>query len=261
MHPLPCFLFYWVIVLNNDKACDILYSYLKELYMNFEPYNPFARLKPNEWVLWLTSVAVVGVSGAFAGSSGVLNTVASVIGVTALIFVAKGDVFGQVITIIFSILYGIVSLKFKYYGEMITYMFMSAPAAFITLIAWLRHPYKDSHEVKVGRLTKGKLAFAVATSAALTVAFYFMLKYLNTTNLEVSTVSVLTSALASILLILRSPYYALAYSLNDIVLIVLWLLATLENIKYLPMILCFVMFLANDLYGFYNWKKMKKRQA
>lgn len=35
----------------------------------------------------------------------------------------------------------------------------------------------------------------------------------------------------------------------------------LESTKNLPMILCFIMFLANDLYGFFNWHKMKKRQA
>lgn len=228
--------------------------------MRFKIYNPFALLKPREWALWLVSLAVVGVSGAFAGQEGVLNTIASLIGVTALIFVSKGDAFGQVITIVFSVLYGIVSYRFKYYGEMITYMFMSAPAAFITLIAWLKHPYKDTHQVKVDKLTRGKIAFTAIASILITIIFYFILRALGTANLVVSTVSILTSSFACILLIFRSPYYAIAYSANDIVLIVLWVLAAIDNIKYLPMILCFMMFLANDLYGFYNWSKMKRRQ-
>lgn len=224
-------------------------------------YNPFKLLRKREWVLWISSMIVISISFFFAGSEGALNTIASLVGVTALIFVARGDVYGQIITIIFSVLYGIISWKFKYYGEMITYLFMSAPAAFVTLIAWLKHPYKDSHEVKVDGLTKGKLVMTVLLSLVITFVFYFLLKALGTTNLIVSTLSILTSSFACILLILRSPYYAIAYSSNDIVLIVLWILATIDNIKYLPMILCFVMFLANDLYGFYNWKKMKKRQV
>ena len=228
--------------------------------MRFKIYNPFALLKPREWALWLVSLAVVGASGAFAGQESVLNTIASLIGVTALIFVSKGDAFGQVITIAFSVLYGIVSYRFKYYGEMITYMFMSAPAAFITLIAWLKHPYKDTHQVKVDKLTRGKIAFTAIASILITIIFYFILRALGTANLAVSTVSILTSSFACILLIFRSPYYAIAYSANDIVLIVLWVLAAIDNIKYLPMILCFMMFLANDLYGFYNWSKMKRRQ-
>lgn len=223
-------------------------------------YNPFALLKKREWILWIFSIAVVGVSSAFAGGEGILSTVASLIGVTALIFVARGDAYGQIITIVFSILYGIISYKFKYYGEMITYVFMSAPAAFVTLIAWLKHPYKDSHEVKVDSMTKNKWLMTIGLSLVITVVFYFLLKALGTSNLVVSTISILTSSFACILLILRSPYYAIAYSSNDIVLIILWILATIENVKYLPMIFCFVMFLANDLYGFYNWCKMKKTQ-
>jgi hypothetical protein len=59
---------------------------------------------------------------------------------------------------------------------------------------------------------------------------------------------------------MRNPYYAVAYGANDIVLIVLWILATVENPAYFPMIFCFVMFLVNDAYGFINWQRMKKRQ-
>ncbi|MBR1530710.1 MAG: nicotinamide mononucleotide transporter, partial [Eubacterium sp.] len=76
-----------------------------------------------------------------------------------------------------------------------------------------------------------------------------------------STLSVFTSFLACVFLVLRLPYYALAYSANDVVLIVLWVLATLKDVQYLPMIVCFSMFLVNDLYGFYNWRRMKRRQS
>lgn len=223
-------------------------------------YNPFKFLTKKEWCLWLMSLAVILVSAFFTGTEGILNSISSLVGVTALIFVAKGDAYGQIITIIFSLMYGLISFRYKYYGEMITYVFMSAPAAFVSLITWLKHPYKDSHEVKVAGLTKANIIATITISAGITVAFYFILKALGTANLFVSTLSVFTSSLACILLILRSPYYALAYSSNDIVLIVLWVLASIDNIKYLPMILCFVMFLANDLYGFYNWRRMKKGQ-
>lgn len=224
-------------------------------------YNPFALLKKREWILWIFSLLVVGASSLFSGGEGWLSTVASLVGVTALIFVARGDAYGQIITIIFSLLYGYISYKFSYYGEMITYVFMSAPAAFVTLVAWLKHPYKDSHEVKVDSMTKGKWMLTVAVSVVFTVVFYFLLKALGTANLVVSTLSILTSSFACTLLILRSPYYAVAYSTNDIVLIVLWILASIEDIRYLPMVFCFLMFLANDLYGFYNWRKMKRLQA
>ena len=58
----------------------------------------------------------------------------------------------------------------------------------------------------------------------------------------------------------RSPCFALAYAANDVVLIVLWTLAAVEDISYLSVIICFVMFLVNDLYGFISWKRMEQRQ-
>ncbi|MFR5875836.1 MAG: nicotinamide riboside transporter PnuC [Eubacterium sp.] len=229
--------------------------------MKISFYNSLKNLKKREWVLWISSMTVIAASSLIAGSEGILNTIASLVGVTALIFVAKGDALGQLITIIFSVLYGIISVKFKYYGETITYLCMSAPAAFVSLIVWIKNPYKDSNEVKVDKLTKSKLVLTVAVSFVASIVFYFILKTLGNANLIVSTVSIFTSAFACMLLILRSPYYAVAYASNDIVLIILWILATMDNIKYLPMILCFTMFLANDLYGFYNWQKMKNRQV
>ncbi|MBO5087098.1 MAG: nicotinamide riboside transporter PnuC, partial [Lachnospiraceae bacterium] len=70
-------------------------------------HNPFRDLTKFEWALWLTSVVVVITSYLVAGGEGLLNMIASLIGVTALIFIAKGYVTGQVLTVIFAIFYGI----------------------------------------------------------------------------------------------------------------------------------------------------------
>jgi nicotinamide riboside transporter PnuC len=76
-----------------------------------------------------------------------------------------------------------------------------------------------------------------------------------------STVSVATSFLAVYLTYRRSPYFALAYAANDAVLIVLWVLATFENRSYLSVTICFCAFFVNDLYGFWNWKRMQVLQT
>ena len=222
--------------------------------------NPFKSLNRFELTLWITSLAVVTASYLIVNTSDILPLCASLIGVTALIFVAKGRSIGQLLTIVFSVFYGIISIKNQYYGEMITYLGMSAPMALVALISWIKNPYKNTAEVKVNSLSRKQLTLMSVSCVAVTIAFYFILRALGNASLLFSTLSVTTSFLASYLTALRSPYYALAYSANDIVLIVLWVVASMENPEYVPMIACFVMFLANDLYGFYNWRKMKKRQ-
>ena len=212
--------------------------------------------------LWLFSLTGVTLSSVFSPAFDPLSLIASLIGVTALIFVAKGDPLGQVLTVVFSVFYGVISWTFRYYGEMITYLGMSAPMAALAVAAWLRNPYEQGRaEVRVNRLKLPEVLFLAVLTAAVTVLFYFVLAFFNTANLLPSTLSVTTSFLASYLTFRRSPFYALAYAANDIVLIVLWVLASLQDPSYLPMILCFTMFFLNDTYGFVNWQRMQKRQG
>ena len=82
----------------------------------------------------------------------------------------------------------------------------------------------------------------------------------NTANMIPSTLSVTTSFLAVYLTFRRSPYFALAYAANDIVLIVLWILASVQDISYVSVVICFLLFWVNDFYGFINWRRMEKRQ-
>ena len=60
---------------------------------------------------------------------------------------------------------------------------------------------------------------------------------------------------------LRSSYYALGYAANDLVLVVLWVLASLEDPGYIPVAVNFSIFFFNDLYGFVSWRRRELRQA
>ena len=216
---------------------------------------------PFEWALWLSSLLVITVFFFVFDREGYLTLVASLIGVTSLIFAAKGNPLGPLLMVFFSILYGIISYSFAYYGEMITYIGMTLPMSVFAVVSWFKNPYKGKKsEVSVNRLTKKEIGFALVLTAAVTVAFYFILDAFDTANVIPSTISVTTSFLAVYLTWRRSPYYALAYASNDIVLIILWILATLQNLSYLSVTVCFAVFLVNDLYGFINWRRMAKRQ-
>ncbi|MFA5449877.1 MAG: nicotinamide riboside transporter PnuC [Clostridia bacterium] len=214
-----------------------------------------------ELALWLGSYLVITLSFVLLKNKDYLTLAASLIGATALIFVSKGNVLGQVLTVVFSVFYGIISFSFRYYGEMITYLCMTTPIAVASIVTWIRNAYNgNAIEVKIANLSKKEYFLMLLSGTAVTVAFYFILDAFNTNYLIISTISVMTSFVASYLTMRRSEYYALAYALNDIVLISLWVLATMSEISYLPMIICFVVFLINDLYGFINWSKTKRKQ-
>lgn len=222
-------------------------------------FKSIKNLNRYEFILWLASVVMLTVAFIINPNKDLLNFIATLIGVTSLILNAKGDALGQVLMVIFSILYGIISFRFRYYGEMITYLGMTAPIAAISVITWLKNPYGE-REVKATHMNPKKWTILILCTIVVTWIFYYILRFFDTPNILFSTISITTSFLAAALTMLRSPYYATFYSLNDIVLIVLWVLATFENPTYVTMIMCFAIFLVNDLYGFYSWKKMRKRQ-
>ena len=215
-----------------------------------------------EWALWLSSLLFIIISFLAFGGDGYLTLVASLVGATSLIYCAKGNPIGQVLMIIFGALYGVISYSFAYFGEMITYLGMTVPMAIVALVTWLKNPYKNNKsEVAVNKISKQEIVFMLCLSVLVTIIFYFILKALGTANLLPSTVSVTTSFIAAYLTFRRSPYFAFVYALNDIVLIVLWVLASIRDMSYVSTVVCFIIFLFNDLYGFISWKRMQKRQS
>jgi len=222
--------------------------------------NPFRHLSKFEWMLWLFSLtATIAVFFIFKERDYIV-LISSVIGVTSLIFCAKGMVFGQAVSIVFSVFYAIVSFSREYYGEMITYLGMNTPMAIFAVVSWIRNPYKNTAQVKVRQMNKGQISVMLFLGAIVTAIFYFILKALGTNELIVSTISIATSFIPAYMMMMRSPSYAIGYILNDIVLIVLWIIAAISDMSCVPMVVCFVLFLINDIYAYISWQRMKNMQ-
>ncbi len=214
-----------------------------------------------ELTLWSVSILFIITSFCIFDRESYLTLVASLIGVTSLIFNAKGNPIGQALMIVFSLLYGIISFTFAYYGEMITYLGMTMPMALFALISWLKNPYNGNKaEVKVNSISTKERFLMWILTIIVTVVFFYILNHFNTANIVPSTISVTTSFIAVYLTFRRCPTFALAYAANDIVLIVLWVMASIYDTKYISVVVCFIAFLVNDIYGYISWQRMKQRQ-
>ena len=222
----------------------------------------FSYFTKTEWLLWSFSTATVLLSFLIFDRESYLSLAASLMGVNALVFCAKGNPLGQVFGIVFGLLYAVLSYGMAYYGEMIIYLGMSVPMAVIILIAWLRNPYKGNRaEVRIAHLAPREFLFLALLTLIVTVMFYFILRFFHTANLIPSTVSIATSFAALYLSFRRSELFTLVYVANDLVLLVLWVLASFTDSGYISVVTCFLAFLVNDIYGYVNWSRMKKRQS
>ena len=215
-----------------------------------------------EKLILIFSISIITVFFCIFDRKNYLNLFLSLSGVISIMLSAKGNVIGKFLSIFFGVAYGFISLSFAYYGEMITYWCMNVPMEIIALITWLKNPSKKSKlEVKINKIKGREFAFLGLLSVIVTVVFYFILKRLNTSSLLISTISIFTSFTAVYLCFRRSPFFSLAFVFNDIVLIILWSIACVSEISYISVVICFVAFLFNDFYGYYNWNKLLKRQA
>ncbi len=224
--------------------------------------NPIKTLTKKEWSIWLVSIIIVLISNLATKDFDLLTLVAALTGVTSLIFAAKGNVWGQVLMILFSILYGIISFRFRYWGEMMTYLGMTLPMAVWSTITWIENPSENNgNEVQIQSLSKKHIVALCISGIIVTAVFYYILKSFNTPNIIFSTISIITSFIAASLTMLRSSYYAVWYAANDVVLIILWVLASLKDPAYIPVVVNFSIFFMNDMYGFMSWKQRELEQA
>ena len=221
----------------------------------------FRRFSRFERFLWGASCLAVLFSFLIFDRVHYLTLLASLVGVTSLIFSARGNPIGQLLMVVFSLLYGVISYAQRYYGEMITYLGMTMPMAVFALIAWLRNPFNGSRsEVAVSHVGPQESVFMFTAAFAVTALFHFILRAFDTAHLTLSTLSVTTSFIAVYLTFRRSPAFALAYAANDVVLIALWALASTQEPRYWSVVVCFIAFLLNDGYGFISWRRMKRMQ-
>ena len=222
--------------------------------------NPFEGMKVIEYIFWIVPIIAIVVAFVLTKQKDYLSLATSILGITSVIFVAKGHNFGQIIALAYAITYGILAYITHYYGELIISALLYMPVAVFAIISWIRHSYKNTSEVEVVKIGSKQIIETVIVAIGATIASFFILRALNTPNLIVSTISITASSAAGYLVIRRSPFYALAYAINDLILIILWGMAAYKDPQYIPLSISFVGFFACDTYGLINWLKMRKKQ-
>lgn len=152
-----------ILLLQQEKK--IVFSMLS---------NPLKTLTKKEWLLWLASLAAVIISNLATNDLDLLTLISALLGVTSLIFAAKGSVWAQFLMIVFCILYGIISFRFHYWGEMITYLGMTLPMAVWSAITWLQNPSEENeNEVAIQTLNKKHIIGLIISTIIVTSIFYY----------------------------------------------------------------------------------------
>ena len=192
--------------------------------------------------------------------SDLLHTICSILIIISTLLVAKGKNLGNIVGIIATIIYSIVSYINRFYGEVIICLVLIIPFYTAGIISWAKHKNEETNTVKIDKISKKEWLLILIVGIITFIAIYYLLKYFNTNELLVSTISVINSLFATYLQVRRSKYCFCFYILNDFTLLILWgIPVILGNLLVLPMIFEPIVNLINDLYGFQSWNKLENK--
>ena len=191
-----------------------------------------------------------------------LSLVCSLIGVFYVMLSSKGFFWAPIVNIVYCIMYIILAFSQQYYGEVILNGCFILPLAVVATIKWLKDKNaRVNNIVKVAKLPWQEYLYITIIAIIASFGIYFMLLALNTAETIVSTAVFVFSIVGTYLMYRRSSYYALAFILNNIALIILWTISVVNNgLEYLPMVISFSIFLILNSYGLIRWKLQEKNQ-
>lgn len=214
-----------------------------------------------EKVLLIGSIILVILVGIIFKAE-VLTTICSIVGIITALLLAKGKNLGQIFGLLIVILYSMVSFKNKYYGEVIIYLCIMLPMYIIGIISWIKHQNNELNTVEVNHIKTKEWIVVSIISIFVFIGIYFLLKAFNTSQLFISSLSVIDSLFSIYLGIRRSKYSFHFYVVNDLILIALWGIPVISgSLILLPMLFNPIINLINDMYGIHNWKKLEKLQG
>ena len=223
---------------------------MKKLFKDWTKFEIF---------LLLSSIAIIIFSGVFCKST-ILTIICSITGILCALMQAKGKIMSQFIGLVLVVLYSILSFENKYYGEVLIYIFIMLPLFVSGIISWIKNVDKETNIVNENELSKKEWIILTTISIILFIGLYYLLKYFNTSQLFVSTLSMVTSLFATYLVARRSKYGFLFYIGNDIILFILWGMPVIYGqLILIPMLISPLIYFINDSYGWISWNRRAEK--
>lgn len=206
------------------------------------------------WLILFTFI-IVTLSAYWKDSP--VGIIASITGIWNVVLVAKGKISNYYFGIVTVSCYAFVAYTQKYYGEVMLNVLYFLPMQFVGFFLWKKRKAKSSN-VKAIFMSKNQRILWVLVTIISTIAYGFILKKLGGNLPFIDASSTSMSVIAMILMVFAFVEQWILWILVDIVSIAMWFIAMLNGGKDIAILIMWIAFLVNALYGFYNWIKLSK---
>lgn len=195
-----------------------------------------------------------------------IATIAAITGILCVVFVGKGKISNYLFGLISVSLYAYISYTFQLYGEMMLNLLVYVPVQFIGFYFWRKNMTSENtvnnagvQEVIAKALTVKQWLIVVASAVIGTFLYIELLKSLGSALPVLDGATVVISIVAQILMVLRYREQWALWIIVNIMTISLWAAMYFQNGETsLPLLVMYVMYLCNSVYGYYNWIKLAR---
>lgn len=196
-----------------------------------------------------------------------IATIAAITGILCVVFVGKGKISNYFFGLISVSLYAYISYTFKLYGEMMLNLLVYVPVQFIGFYFWRKNMTNKNtvntagaSEVIAKALNAKQWGILAIVTVIGTFSYIELLKYLGSALAVLDGATVVISIVAQVLMIMRYREQWALWIIVNIMTISLWAVMYFQNGETsTPLLVMYMMYLCNSIYGYYNWIQLEKR--
>lgn len=219
---------------------------------------------------WLILFLAIQLSIFALNPEGWIASIAAITGILCVVFVGKGKISNYLFGFISVSLYAYISYTFKLYGEMQLNLLVYVPVQFIGFFLWRKHMTSENtvntagvEEVIAKALNLKQWLIVIAIVVIGTYAYTLWLTHLESAMPGLDGITVVVSLVAQVLMMLRYREQWALWIIVNVLTISLWASMYFQTgDTSVPLLVMYIMYLCNSIYGYYNWTKLaKKHQA
>lgn len=218
----------------------------------FSDWNLFEKV----WLL-VSTLIIIGVGIAFDDNW--VGYVASLTGLWCVVLVAKGKIENYYFGIVNLLAYAYISYNAVLYGEAMLNIVFYLPIQFIGLYLWSRKGNKTEKYVKAKRLEKYQWGALILGFLIFSVLYANFLGNIGGQQVTIDSFAVVLSVFAQILMILRYAEQWLLWIVVNVLTIVLWANVFFTVGDSVTVLVMWIAYLVNSIYGYINWLKLEKK--
>lgn len=210
---------------------------------------------------WLVLSTVIMIVLSIIWGDNTLALISGITGILGVVLAAKGKVSTYFFATINVAIYAYLTFNNHLYGEFMLNAFYYIPMNFIGFYLWSRHKDEKSGEVEGKALTPKQIVILLAATAVIVIIYWQILTHLGGQLALIDAMSTVFSVIALIMQVARYAEQWLLWIIVNIVSVIMWILLIGKDSSAVTMVVMWIAYLFNSIYGYYNWKNLLRKTA